>query len=161
MSDFDHQRTTPQDARTIATWVRMLRPEWDTPGIMAALRQRADASPARLALAALACAASGEAKYPTVIAMDGAHWRVGQDTTPADRHPSHVAVRDLCWICSRPKDQHPSIVCDTWIDRVTRAAEPVDSAGVAQVRAALTAGRSQFRDTTTRQQEAHHVETEA
>jgi hypothetical protein len=107
MNDPASTRTEAKDAHLIATWVRLIRPDWDTPGVIAALRKRADNNPARLALAALACAADRTNRYPNVIAMDGSHWRVGEIDTPADRHPSHVTVDQMCTECSKPPRQHP------------------------------------------------------
>lgn len=155
MSDFRTQGTTPQDARIIAEWVRQIRPTWDTPGIMAALRQRADSTPARLALAALACAASREAKYPNVIAMDGAHWRVGEDATPADRHPSHITPNEMCWDCSKAESVHPYPSCRRFVSMTEGAGVALDELAIADARTealrALAAGRDGYRTTTTHQ----------
>lgn len=123
MNDPAPTRTETKDAHLIATWVRVIRPDWDTAGVIAALRKRADTNPARLALAALACAADRTNRYPNVIAMDGAHWRIGEVGTPADRHPSSVPVAALCLSCGRPEAEHPSIRCETW-ERHVQTATP-------------------------------------
>lgn len=72
--------TTPpinhDQATKLAAFIHTLRPEWDKPGILDAIgRARDRGAPAEVAVAAIRCAVSGQARTPAVIGMDGPHWR--------------------------------------------------------------------------------------
>lgn len=117
-------QTSRNDAQTITDWVHQIRPAWDKPGIASALFKRRDAQPARLALAALAAAATPTNRSPAIIAMEGPHWRIGEGIeSESDRHPSNEDVRTLCAECFKPQRIHPWPGCTRYIRKV----EPAES----------------------------------
>jgi len=125
------------DAQAIARWVHQIRPSWDLPGILAALSKRGDAQPSRLALAALAAAATASNRSPAVIAMDGNHWRIGHDVeSEGDRHPSNVDIREACQSCYKPERIHPYIGCGTFVRKTQPAENIYDLLDAARVEAA-------------------------
>lgn len=61
---------------TIARLMSHLRPEWDLPGCVAAVRTVARRHPGDVAMAAVRLAMTPEAKTPAVLGvLDGPHWR--------------------------------------------------------------------------------------
>jgi hypothetical protein len=67
---------TKDQAQAIAALVHALRPEWDEPGIFAALSRCHTIDGYDAAMAALRAAANRDAATPGVIPrMDGEHWR--------------------------------------------------------------------------------------
>ena len=99
----EHER----DLRAIAHLVARIRPEWHQPGVMAVLRDCPDDKLADTAIAALVCARDRKDQTsPTVIALDGSHWRVGtQPDEPAK--PQHTGPS--CWRCGLPESMHPEM----------------------------------------------------
>ena len=65
-----------QAERALAFVVHAIRPDWDEPGILAAIR-KAPAKPlATVAAAAIACASlRTDQRTPACIALDGDHWQ--------------------------------------------------------------------------------------
>ena len=62
-------------ARALAALVATLRPGWDSPGVLAALRDaRTKGTPDQVAHAATTAAMDPANRTPAVIALDGAHW---------------------------------------------------------------------------------------
>lgn len=95
-----------QDLRAVAFLVNRLRPDWDTPGIIAALTGAPRHDLAALALAAVHAAANRpDQRTPAVIALDGPHWRIQPDPDPQPE-PDHGPV---CHICRRPARDHGRI----------------------------------------------------
>lgn len=150
----------------IAAAVNQLRPDWPVASLRTLLSTKLAGRPwADVAIALTAVAVDPKSQTPARVLEQGPWWGAAQSATghsEADSHPSHIAVSEWCWSCSKPESSHPWSGCSRWHSAHERIEDlNAEIAGVAQVRAALSAGRSQFRDTTTRQQEAHHVETEA
>jgi hypothetical protein len=76
------QPMSHQQATTLAAFVHTLRPDWDVPGIVAALGQVRDRAVAgEVAVAAIRAATDHGNRTPAVIAMDGKHWRGGDPTS--------------------------------------------------------------------------------
>gem|GEM_PF-1707314 len=137
MKAMNDPQISRDDAQIIARWVHQIRPTWDLPGILAALSKRGDAQPARLALAALAAAATASNRSPAVIAMDGNHWRIGHAIeSEADRHPSNEDVRTLCVECYKPQRVHPWIGCPGYVAKPQPAENMYDLLDAARVEAA-------------------------
>jgi hypothetical protein len=101
-------RITDDQIRPLAQLVSLLSGDkkWDVVGVRAALvtaRGKADA--ADLAVAAIRCAVSPDARLPVVIGMDGPHWVAmpfagGRETRPA-KCPTHsIAVRVTDGLCT-------------------------------------------------------------
>ena len=114
----------------IATAVQQLRPDWDHPGIVAALRAaQAHGTPAEVAAAACRLASNLKLRNPGMLSQPGAHWRAPAEGGPTvsvvvtrcGEHPEHPAAR--CPECPSPADV-------ARVDHAARAAE---------VRAALRA----------------------
>lgn len=62
-------------ARALAALVAALRPDWDAPGVLAALRDgRTKGTADQLAHAAINAAMDPANRTPAVIALDGSHW---------------------------------------------------------------------------------------
>ena len=106
MNDPRRNADQEQPLRAIAYLVNQIRPDWDTPGVMAALRRCADRDLAALVHAAT-WAANNPATHhtPAVIALDGPHWRIQPDPDPQPE-PDHGPV---CHICRRPARDHGRI----------------------------------------------------
>ena len=111
----------------IATAVQQLRPDWDHPGIVAALRAaQAHGTPAEVAAAACRLASNLKLRNPGMLSQPGAHWSVPTQGGPTvsviqtrcGEHPEHPAAR--CPLCETRGE----------VDHAARAAE---------VRAALRA----------------------
>jgi hypothetical protein len=90
----------------IATAVQQVRPEWDHPGILAALHAAsAHGTPAEVAAAAFRLAGNLAARTPGMLSQPGAHWSVPTQGGPTvsvvvtrcGEHPEHPAAR--CPLC--------------------------------------------------------------
>jgi len=90
----------------IATAVQQLRPDWDHPGIVAALRAaQAHGTPAEVAAAACRLAGDTNTRTPGRLKDPGAHWKAPAEGGPTvsvvvtrcPEHPEHPAAR--CPIC--------------------------------------------------------------
>ena len=90
----------------IATAVQQLRPDWDHPGIVAALRAaQAHGTPAEVAAAAFRLAGNLQVRTPGMLAKPGAHWKAPAEGGPTvsvvvtrcPEHPEHPAAR--CPLC--------------------------------------------------------------
>jgi hypothetical protein len=99
---------TDDQARALAQLVSLLSGDkrWDVQGVRAALsKARRQASAPDLAIAAIRCAVSPDARTPAVIGMDGPHWAQmpfagGRETRPA-KCPTHgIAVRVTDGLCT-------------------------------------------------------------
>ena len=87
----------------IATAVQQLRPDWDHPGIVAALRAaQAHGTPAEVAAAAFRLAGNLKVRTPGMLAQPGKHWRA-----PADGGPTVSVVRTMCGL----HPEHPALNC--------------------------------------------------
>ena len=109
----------------IATAVQQLRPDWDHPGIVAALRAaQAHGTPAEVAAAAFRLAGDLKVRTPGMLAQPGKHWRA-----PAEGGPTVSVVVTRC----PEHPEHPAARCP-----LCEARGEVDhQAGVAAVREAL------------------------
>lgn len=76
---------TQTEAQALAAFVARIRPDWDHPGIVAAIGKARDVGPAAAVGAALCrLAENGELRTPALLAEPGAHWG---GTTAATRRP--------------------------------------------------------------------------
>ncbi len=107
----------------IATAVQQVRPEWDHPGILAALEKAAPlGTPAEVAAAAFRLAGNLQVRTPGMLSQPGAHWRAPADGGPTvsvvvtrcGEHPAHPAAH--CPECPSPADVAK-------VDPAARAAE--------------------------------------
>ncbi len=101
--------TTRVQAEALATFVRQLRPDWDHPGIVAAIGRCTREPLSEVAVALIRLAENGQAKTPALLPEPGRHWkRAGLDDAPAgpntrnlDRCPDHGNPRRDCLDCRR------------------------------------------------------------
>lgn len=144
---------TPDQGRALAYLVTGLRPDWQTPGVLAAIREASTTTrdPAAVMLAAISAARVPTNKTPRVIALPGGHWpaprgseaSVGglQDLPPCADHPTHPAHR--CPACiadvkvgdrpagweGRPLAEVPRLADGAWDVGAVREALRVAPAG--------------------------------
>ena len=111
----------------IATAVQQVRPEWDHPGILAALHAaQGMGSPAEVAAAAFRLAGDLKARTPGLLPKPGSHWRA-----PAEGGPTVSVVVTRCG----EHPEHPAARCPA-CEEANRG-EVDHDAGVAAVREAL------------------------
>ena len=111
----------------IATAVQQVRPEWDHPGILAALHAaQGMGSPAEVAAAAFRLAGDLKARTPGLLPKPGSHWRA-----PAEGGPTVSVVVTRCG----EHPEHPAARCPA-CEEANRG-EVDHQAGVAAVREAL------------------------
>lgn len=89
-----HGAITDDQARTLAAHVHTLRPDWDVPGIRAAISKARHVADAHdLGAALIRYAKREDMKTPGLFHEDGPHWRASVDVTPrvvvakCGRHP--------------------------------------------------------------------------
>jgi hypothetical protein len=117
---------TRAQAVAIATAVQQVRPEWDHPGILAALHAaQGMGSPAEVAAAAFRLAGNLQVRTPGMLAQPGAHWKA-----PAEGGPTVSVVVTRC----PEHPEHPAARCPACD---SRRGEVDHDAGVAAVREAL------------------------
>ena len=116
---------TRSQAVAVATTVQQVRPEWDHPGILAALQAaQGHGTPAEVAAAAFRLAGDLKVRTPGMLAQPGKHWRA-----PAEGGPTVSVVVTRC----PEHPEHPAARCP-----LCEARGEVDhQAGVALVKAAL------------------------
>ncbi len=116
---------TRSQAVAVATAVQQVRPEWDHPGILAALQAaQGHGTPAEVAAAAFRLAGDLKVRTPGMLAQPGKHWRA-----PAEGGPTVSVVVTRC----PEHPEHPAARCP-----LCEARGEVDhQAGVALVKAAL------------------------
>ena len=116
---------TRAKAVAIATALQQVRPEWDHPGILAALQAaQGHGTPAEVAAAAFRLAGDLKVRTPGMLAQPGKHWRA-----PAEGGPTVSVVVTRC----PEHPEHPAARCP-----LCEARGEVDhQAGVALVKAAL------------------------
>ena len=98
--------TGPQ-AHALAAFIATIRPDWDTAGVVAALKTARDKGTApELAHAAIRAASTPSNRTPAVIAMAGPHWiQSSQTATPipgagnAPRCPVYGHDTEAAWSC--------------------------------------------------------------
>ena len=118
---------TRSQAVAVATAVQQVRPEWDHPGILAALQAaQGHGTPAEVAAAAFRLAGNLQVRTPGMLSQPGAHWRA-----PADGGPTVSVVVTRCG----EHTAHPAARCPE-CEEANRG-EVDHQAGVAAVRAAL------------------------
>lgn len=97
--------TTPQ-ARALAVLTNTLRPDWDVPGIAAAIHRARHRAPAdELAIAMVRFTRRDDLRTPAVFPDDGTHWMglpVAEARAPQRRKcPVHgIAVRLVDGLCT-------------------------------------------------------------
>jgi hypothetical protein len=99
---------TRDAAGHLAEAIARLRPDWQAPGILAALEkavQRPDRPDAWQTIIATARAAAEPTnRTPAVIALDGQHWRPAHPDEAAKVTPTAVPLEDVvCGHCGRLK----------------------------------------------------------
>jgi hypothetical protein len=93
-------------ARSLAVFVNTLRPDWDVPGIAAALHKARNRAPVdELAHALVRFASRTDLRTPAVFAEDGTHWMglvVAEARAPQrPKCPTHgIAVRVTDGLCT-------------------------------------------------------------
>ncbi len=107
---------TRSQAVAVATAVQQVRPEWDHPGILAALQAaQGHGTPAEVAAAAFRLAGDLKVRTPGMLAQPGKHWRAPAEGGPTvsvvvtrcGEHPEHPAARcPLCEEANRGEVDH-------------------------------------------------------
>lgn len=91
-------RITRQQADALTALLATLRPDWDKPGIWAAVSKAKDVAPTRdLCVAAIKASGLATNRTPSIIGLEGPHWR-GSDHAP--KLPE-IPPEEKCSICSR------------------------------------------------------------
>ena len=101
--------TTRVQAEALATFVRLIRKDWDHPGIVAAIGRCKREPLSEVAVALIRLAENGQAKTPALLPEPGRHWnRAALDDRPAgpntrnlDMCPDHGNPRRDCLDCRR------------------------------------------------------------
>lgn len=76
--------TTRVQAEALATFVRLIRKDWDHPGIVHAIGRCKREPLSEIAVALIRLAENGQAKTPALLPEPGRHWkRAALDDTPA------------------------------------------------------------------------------
>ena len=113
----------------IATALQQVRPEWDHPGILAALQAaQGHGTTAEVAAAAFRLAGNLKVRTPGMLAQPGKHWRA-----PADGGPTVSVVVTRCAV--QGHEHLPAARCPA-CEEANRG-EVDHDAGVAAVREAL------------------------
>ena len=146
--------TTRAQAEALATFVRLIRKDWDHPGIVAAIGRCKREPLSEVAVALIRLAENGQAKTPALLPEPGRHWKraaldetaAGPNTRNLDHCPIHPGhERRDCRPC---RDDHGPT-----LDDQARAAAADECRGVIadqqrkvreqrSEREALKAGRS-------------------
>ena len=118
---------TRSQAVAVATAVQQVRPEWDHPGILAALQAaQGHGTPAEVAAAAFRLAGDLKVRTPGMLAQPGKHWRA-----PAEGGPTVSVIQTRC-------GEHPANPAARCPECEEANRGEVDhQAGVALVKAAL------------------------
>ena len=75
---------TRAQAEALATFVRLIRKDWDHPGIVHAIGRCHREALSEIAVALIRLAENGQAKTPALLPEPGRHWtRAALDDTPA------------------------------------------------------------------------------
>ena len=101
--------TTRVQAEALATFVRQMRPDWDHPGIVAAIGRCKREPLSEVAVALIRLAENGQAKTPALLPEPGRHWNraaiddrpAGPNTRNLDLCPDHGNPRRDCLDCRR------------------------------------------------------------
>lgn len=90
-------------AEHLAAVIHVIRADWDSRGIVAALGKVRHRPIATIVVAAVRAAVNPAARTPEVIALDGTHWQQAAAATVSDaeRHPSNVPYTHACAHCGR------------------------------------------------------------
>src|SRR5690349_17586979 len=112
---------TEVQAQALATFVARIRPDWDHPGIMAALGKAANlGTPAQVARALVNLAENHDLRTPAILAQPGSHWSApngeriqirGTNDVHCHEHPSSVHPCPHCAAKSTP----PPVNDPEWI----------------------------------------------
>ena len=90
---------TRTQAEALATFIAKVRPDWDHPGIVAAIsKAQAKATPLQVARALVNLAENSDLRTPAMLAEKGQHWRDGMEPTGPNashdvrcpEHPTHA-----------------------------------------------------------------------
>lgn len=102
---------TRTEAQALATFITKVRPDWDHPGIIAAIgKAQAKATPLQVARALVNLAENRELRTPALLAEAGQHWRDGAEATGPNvshdvrcpDHPRQVHPCPECRATARP-----------------------------------------------------------
>ena len=101
--------TTRVQAEALATFVRLIRKDWDHPGIVAAIGRCKREPLSEVAVALIRLAENGQAKTPALLPEPGRHWNraaiddrpAGPNTRNLDLCPDHGNPRRDCLDCRR------------------------------------------------------------
>ena len=101
--------TTRVQAEALATFVRLIRKDWDHPGIVAAIGRCKREPLSEVAVALIRLAENGQAKTPALLPEPGRHWNraaiddrpAGPNTRNLDLCPEHGNPRRDCLDCRR------------------------------------------------------------
>ena len=94
--------TSRAQAEAIAEAVHLIRPEWDTPGILAAVAKVAHRHPCDVLMAATRAAANPELKNPGAIGNQQSEvWRERVTVPTSPRNPTPATA---CHDCGRERD---------------------------------------------------------
>ncbi|MCD4535667.1 hypothetical protein LRP67_16360 [Nocardioides sp. cx-169] len=92
------QQITHKQAIALARFIAELRPDWDAPGVEAALGRARTLAPAHdVAIAAIKAASIQHNQTPAIIALEGPHWR-GSEHTPRHEEPER---HERCSVCQK------------------------------------------------------------
>lgn len=120
-----------EQAETLAHLVHLLRPEWDEPGIFAALKDLAGRDPFETTMRAVRAAGRPDCKTPGVIALNGPHAREPQPhERPVGRGPSPDQE------CQTHPGQYAASCSGCAADRIARAEQEADQRHEAAARRA-------------------------
>ncbi len=144
-----HATINSAQGRSLAQFVNTLRPDWDVPGIAAAIhkaRGRGDAD--EIAFALIRLTRRDDLRTPTILADDGAHWSTPGTTAAGDARFTRCPVIGhgsyAAWNCGACKADRLAADDDAPADTL-RAPSPdqleTNARGARTVRAAL--GRNQ------------------
>ncbi len=115
------------EAEALATFVRQLRPDWDHPGIVAAIGRCKREPLSEIAVALIRLAENGRARTPALLPGHGRHWaNASIDDGPAG---PNLVRRDTCWT-------HPGQDRATCPDCATERGRPTTDAERAEYVAA-------------------------
>lgn len=133
------QRTPAEWTARLASLVHTIRPDWQEPGIRAALAKVADRPLLDVAVAAVAACRRLDQRTPAVIACDGAHW----PKADAQRTYTESVIVTYC------EHGEPGTRCLLCHPRTHHGTGPTDEQR-ATMRAAIEAGKAALKAQETR-----------
>jgi hypothetical protein len=93
-------------AQALATFVTRVRPDWDHPGVMAAIHKASTLGTAtQVARALINLAENPDLRTPAILHTPGSHWRTSETSTPELRGSHDVKCPE------HPTNVHPCPQC--------------------------------------------------